>query len=133
MDLDLSRKRSSRYRAVALRRSGYSITEIVRELGIAKSTISAWVKKIKLTDTQKQRLAEIDYCRKKGARFRARAFRQAGYSIKEIVKEVGVAKSTVSVWVRDIVLNDTQKRRLVEKKICNGGNREQYKHADGNF
>jgi transposase-like protein len=46
----------------------------------------------------------------------ARALRQEGKSIKEIMHELGIAKSTVSGWVRDIVLTQTQIERLKEKQ-----------------
>jgi len=41
--------------------------------------------------------------------------RSEGYSIKEISLRLGVAKGSVSVWVRNVELSDTQKRRLSEK------------------
>ncbi len=34
--------------------------------------------------------------------------REKGYAINKIAKEIGVAKSSVSVWVRDVKLNDLQ-------------------------
>lgn len=40
------------------------------------------------------------------------ALRLKGHSVKQIEKELGVARSSVSRWVRDIVLNETQKERL---------------------
>ncbi len=46
---------------------------------------------------------------------RARALRKKGYSINQIVKEAGFTKSSVSLWVRDIVLTKAQKKKLSEK------------------
>lgn len=43
---------------------------------------------------------------------KARALRGQGKSINEIVKEAGLAKGSVSVWVRDIVLTKEQKNKL---------------------
>lgn len=48
-------------------------------------------------------------------RKKARALRQQGKSINEIVKEAGLSKASVSEWVRDIVLTKTQRKRISEK------------------
>lgn len=46
---------------------------------------------------------------------KARKLRMGGYSIKEIAKTLNVAKSSVSVWVRDIELTPGQLKRLSNK------------------
>lgn len=46
--------------------------------------------------------------------------RRKGESVKDIASELGVGKSTVSLWVRDIVLTETQKTRLRERMISGG-------------
>jgi len=46
---------------------------------------------------------------------KARELRCQGYSIKEIARKLNVAKSSVSIWVRDIELTPTQKGRLSQK------------------
>jgi len=48
-------------------------------------------------------------------RQKARMLRKQGNSINEIVKEAGLSKSSVSGWVRDIILTNTQRRRISEK------------------
>lgn len=45
----------------------------------------------------------------------ARSLRHKGHSINQISKEAGLTKSSVSVWVRDIVLTPNQKKKLSEK------------------
>ncbi len=50
-------------------------------------------------------------------RNRAIALRKQGVSIKEIAKKVGVSKSSVSLWCRDIMLSDAQVRVLHEKMV----------------
>ena len=45
----------------------------------------------------------------------ARILRKRGYSINQIVKEVGSAKSSISLWVQDIVLTKKQKKGLSER------------------
>ncbi len=46
---------------------------------------------------------------------RARELRAQGCSVKEIERTVGVARSTVSRWVRDVPLRDEQRRALAER------------------
>ena len=43
--------------------------------------------------------------------------RKLGFSYSEILKEVAVAKSTLSLWLREVGLSKKQKQRLTEKKI----------------
>lgn len=45
----------------------------------------------------------------------ARNLRREGFALNEIVEKIGVAKSTTSLWVRDIVLTQEQKKMLWEK------------------
>lgn len=46
---------------------------------------------------------------------KARILRKKGYSINQIVEKAGLTKSSVSLWVRDIVLTKTQKKKLSER------------------
>jgi len=46
--------------------------------------------------------------------------RQGGESIKEIAKKLNIAKSTVSLWCRDIELTPEQIRKLHEKMVKGG-------------
>jgi transcriptional regulator with XRE-family HTH domain len=45
----------------------------------------------------------------------ARALRALGWSIKEIERRLGVSRSSVSIWVRDVALGPEERRALVEK------------------
>ena len=45
---------------------------------------------------------------------KARILRKQGKSINQIVKEAGLTKASVSVWVRDIVLTEEQKKKISE-------------------
>lgn len=49
---------------------------------------------------------------KKAEKDSARILRHRGYSMNQIVSELGVAKSSVSLWVRDIELSDTHRAGL---------------------
>lgn len=48
-------------------------------------------------------------------KLRAIALREKGYSLNEIIKEVGVAKSSVSEWVRNVPLTPKAQKRLLTK------------------
>jgi Putative ATPase subunit of terminase (gpP-like) len=48
-------------------------------------------------------------------RRQARDLRRRGWSVKEIERELAVARSSVSLWVRDIELDGAQRQRLVAK------------------
>jgi transcriptional regulator with XRE-family HTH domain len=53
---------------------------------------------------------------KTNERARARELRVSeGWSIKQIAREVGVSRSSVSLWVRDIELTDAQRAALLER------------------
>lgn len=45
--------------------------------------------------------------------------RHRGYSYSEIATKVPVSKSTLSLWIRTIVLNKNQRQRLLEKMTAN--------------
>lgn len=51
---------------------------------------------------------------KTAERRKARSLRKLGRSLREIEKEVGVSKGTISVWVRDIKLTPQQETDLAE-------------------
>jgi predicted transcriptional regulator len=46
---------------------------------------------------------------------KAQALRKEGYSMNQIVEKTGFTKSSVSMWVRDIVLTKTQRKRISER------------------
>lgn len=52
---------------------------------------------------------------------RSRVLRKNGMSIKRIAAEVGVAPSSVSLWVRDIELTETQTRELMKRNPLHEG------------
>jgi transcriptional regulator with XRE-family HTH domain len=45
----------------------------------------------------------------------ARRLRALGWSVKEIERELGVARSSVSLWVRDVELGAEQRDRLISR------------------
>lgn len=50
-------------------------------------------------------------------RIKAREERKKGESVKEIAEKIGVSKSTVSLWVRDVILSVKQMEVLKKRKI----------------
>lgn len=60
-------------------------------------------------------IAPVRVRRKIKEKLKAIELRSKGYSLNEIVEKVGVVKSSVSVWVRNIPLSDKAKRRLLTK------------------
>lgn len=48
----------------------------------------------------------------------ARALRAQGKSLNEIVKKLGVSKSSVSVWVRDVKISARQQQDLKQKEVA---------------
>ena len=53
-------------------------------------------------------------------RLLARELRRRGESIREIAQKVSIARSTVSLWCRDIVLTNDQLEALVERDRLGG-------------
>src|SRR3989344_4646357 len=56
-------KRDLQIKAVALRKSGQSLSEIADQLNVAKSSASLWVRDVKLSDKALQRIL---LCKQKG-------------------------------------------------------------------
>ncbi len=54
---------------------------------------------------------------KSGLRLKARELRSKGVSVKSIARKLGVAKSSASLWVRDIILSVEQLERLRQQGI----------------
>ncbi|MBI2611358.1 helix-turn-helix domain-containing protein [Candidatus Gottesmanbacteria bacterium] len=54
---------------------------------------------------------------KSSERIKARELRQQGISVGEIAKTLNVSKSTVSLWVRDIILSIEQLEKLQQRSL----------------
>lgn len=57
--------------------------------------------------------------------------RKRGMSLKQIMREAGISKSTASLWCRDIVLSEAQ-RQALKKKMIEGGHAGRLKGAEAN-
>lgn len=53
-------------------------------------------------------------------KLKALKMRRTGRSVKDIARSLGVSKSSVSVWCRDIELTKTQRDRLTREQIKSG-------------
>ncbi len=54
--------------------------------------------------------------------------RKKGYSYREIMHEIPVAKSTISEWLHSVGLSKHQKQRLTEKKLASAKKGAEAKH-----
>ena len=100
-----------RARAVELRLAGYSRNQIAKELGLKSSgCLSKWLKGVPPSDTTRRPKAHE-------LKVRSIELREKGYSYREITLQTGVAKSTLSQWLKDIPLTEEQREALADKKI----------------
>lgn len=60
------------------------------------------------------------YMSKYDLRIKARKMRAEGESVREIAKKLGIARSTTSLWVRDIILSVEQMEYLKKRRIKAG-------------
>jgi hypothetical protein len=65
------------------------------------------------------------------AKRRVLALRKQGLSLKEIAKKTSFARSSISLWAREIVLSRTQQKRLKMRMIA-GGHAGRLKGAEWN-
>jgi transcriptional regulator with XRE-family HTH domain len=82
--------------AIALRRAGKSRREIKRILGVGNSTLDRALRGVPPPPWTRRPRARDDL------RVKARELRARGYTYIEIAAELGVSKSSVSLWTRDM-------------------------------
>jgi len=58
----------------------------------------------------------FNYGVKSTEKCKAIALRRQGLSYREVLAQVPVAKSALSLWLRELLLSKRQKQRLTEKK-----------------
>lgn len=98
--------------AVAMRRAGMSRGQIADALGLKSGggALSRWLKDVPAPAWTLRPNAKDDL------REKAVAMRKDGLSYREIREQLGVSKSTLSLWLRDLELTEEQNDRLVEMK-----------------
>ncbi|WP_372454307.1 hypothetical protein [Streptomyces tardus] len=106
-DRSVSAEGELRARAVALRRDGFSRREIRARLGVpGNSTLTALLAGEQPPERSRRPNAKDEL------RARARELRAQGSTYDEITAELGVLKSSVSLWVRDLPKPPTPPERL---------------------
>jgi len=95
---------SNRDRAIELRQAGRSLSQICDALGFKPGggTLSRWLKGVPPPEWTLRPRAKDDL------REQARALRREGKSYREIREVVPVSKSSLSLWLADIVLTHEQ-------------------------
>jgi transcriptional regulator with XRE-family HTH domain len=98
--------------AVAMRLAGKSRADIADALGLKShgGVLSRWLKDVPAPAWTVRPNAKDDL------RERAIAMRKDGLSYREIREELGVSKSTLSLWLRDVELTEEQHERLLAMK-----------------
>jgi hypothetical protein len=101
---------AKRERARALRRAGWSRSEIANELGTRDNgTLAGWLRGIPRPDrTRKQR-------RYDSYKDRAIKMRASGYTYSQIMSAVPVSKSSLSLWLRDVAISAEHRQVLEER------------------
>lgn len=98
--------------AVALRVAGHSRSQISRIMGVRSSKmLCEWLRDVPPPEWTRRPTAKDDL------RAVAVALRQEGRSYREIGEVVPVARSTLSLWLRDVALTDEQRGALGERNV----------------
>ncbi len=91
--------------ALALRRSGMSMTIIEKRLGIARSTLSGWFKEVQLTEVQRTRLMKNSQDGWKKARERAVESHRAQKALRLLEAKTQAQKTLDKLEVTDELLD----------------------------
>ena len=102
---------SRREQAVQLRLAGLSRSQIADALGLpgGGEPLSTWLRGVPAPAWTRRPRAKDDL------RETAVAMRKEGRSYREIRDVVGVSKSTLSLWLRDVPLTEDQQRVLAQR------------------
>jgi transcriptional regulator with XRE-family HTH domain len=103
-------KASNRDRAIQLRRDGLSRSQIAAALGLRSGgrALSEWLRDVPPPEWTKRPRAKDDL------RAEAVVLRREGKSYREILEVVPVSKSTLSLWLREVVLTAEQHDHLMQ-------------------
>ena len=113
-----------RQRAVALRLAGKSLREITESTGVrSNSALATALRGVPAPEWTRRPRANDDLHAK------ARELRTRGYTYLEIASELGVSKSSVSLWVRDMPRVGRISYEEIRKRNTAGVNR--YRSAEG--
>lgn len=103
---------SNRERAIQLRLEAKSRSQICEALGLRSggTALSRWLRDVPPPEWTKRPRAKDDQ------REAAIELRKQGYSYREIREKLAVSKSSLSLWLRDVVLTAEQRDRLAEQQ-----------------
>ncbi len=100
-----------REQAVQLRLAGLSRSQIADAMGLRSGgqALSRWLRGVPPPEWTRRPRAKDDL------RAQAVAMRKEGRSYREIRDVVGVSKSTLSLWLRDVPLTEEQQQALTRR------------------
>jgi transposase len=99
--------------AVEMRLAGHSRSQIAKALGFKTggATLDEWLRKIPPPEWTKRPRAKDEL------RETAVAMRLEGRSYREIKEVLGVSKSSLSLWLRDVPMTDEQREALYFRRV----------------
>jgi hypothetical protein len=105
---------SRRKQAIELRKAGHSTSQIREAMGLRSGggALRRWLKDVPPPEWTKRPNAKDDL------REKAIALRRQGYSYREIRGVVPVSKSSLSLWLKDIVLTDEHRDRIARLQLA---------------
>lgn len=98
-------KSAEKEKAISLRKKGFSYAEILKEVSVAKSTLSLWLRSVGLSKRHEQRITEKK--RLAGLRGARKRHQQKLLKIEEIYKEAELEITQISnksFWLMGIML-----------------------------
>ncbi len=98
-------KLSEKQKAIGLRKNGLSYAEILKEIPVAKSTLSLWLRSVGLSKRQKQRLTDkkLASAKRGGEAKKKQRIELAAKIRAKAVKEIG-RLSKKDLWLAGIIL-----------------------------
>src|SRR5690349_5337686 len=102
----------SKERAIEMRLEGKSRSQIVADLGLKTggAALGRWLKGVPVPDWTKRPNAKDEL------RARAIELRAQGRSYREIQEVVPVSTSTLSLWLRDVLVDEAGRSRLADRE-----------------
>ncbi len=118
-------KLEEKEKAIKLRKKGYSYSEILKEVLVAKSTLSLWLRSVGLAKRQKQRLTEKrKIAQKRGWQARINKRIEITEKIKDLAKKDIAKINKKELWLIGVILywaeGSKQKSNNVSARVSLG-------------
>ena len=114
--------------AIKLRKKGYSYSEILKKVPVAKSTLSLWLRSVGLAKKQKQRLTDKKKAaQQKGAEARRRQRIEITKEIKDKSRKEIEKISNKELWLIGIALYWAEGEK---EKMCRSGTSTSFANSD---